>query len=85
MNTATLKTKHRSVQIIKFEEDVYFILQLYFVAKTSEKKRVPMLPVDDSRKNIVSISATAKHVGFKKSFLQQLHIMTAPVFKRTAA
>jgi len=44
-----------------------------------------MLPVDDSRKNIVSISATAKHVGFKKSFLQQLHIMTAPVFKRTAA
>ena len=85
MNTATLKNKHRSFQTIKFEEDVYFIIQLYYLLKISTKKRVPSLPIKDNRKNIADVSARPKNPDFRSSLLHKLHVITAPVFKRTAA
>lgn len=85
MNTATLKNKQRSLQAIKFEEDVYFIIQLYYLSKISAKKKVPGLPINDNRKSVTTIPAKPKHSDIRNSLLHKLNVIAAPVFKRTAA
>jgi hypothetical protein len=85
MNTATLKNKQRSPEAIKFEENIYFIIQLYYLSKISAKKKMPGLPINDNRKNISTILAKPKHADIRNSLLHKLHVIAAPVFKRTAA
>ena len=89
MKTFTLKNKHIAYYAdLQASPDFNIIMQLYCIAKAEASvKQLPLLPSNDFRQpaSIPSITMKQNKMSFKQLVTDQLHALTAPLFKRTAA
>lgn len=90
MKTFTLKNKHFRYYYSNFQASTDFniIMQLYYIAKAeASAKQLPLLPSNDFRKPVPGPSIAMKHakMRIKQLITEQIHTLTAPLFKKTAA
>ncbi|CAN5770777.1 hypothetical protein BH10BAC2_BH10BAC2_31480 [soil metagenome] len=89
MKTFTLKNKHIVYYAdLQTSPDFTIIMQLYCIAKAEASvRKMPLLPLNDFRQTASDPSITMKQnkISFIQLVTVQLHALTDPLFKRTAA